>query len=515
MNVPRSTDVVIVGGGLAGLTAARNIAGVDVLILSDSPPSGGASSLAQGGVATALDENDSPALHIQDTLNAAMGLARMDRVQKLVCEGVTQMIDLFELGIPFDRDADGRLHLGREAAHSRNRIVHAGGDATGAAMVSRLVEATRQDCSNVSWASGQAVDLIVDGGRACGVITIDDDGRVQPIMAHSVVLATGGVGQLFGATTNPAQALGQGLAMAARAGATLADLEFVQFHPTAMATGLRSLPLLSEAIRGEGGHLVDDRGHAFMTDEHPAGDLATRDIVARAVWRRLFGGERVFLDVSPIVDFEERFPTAHAACLKYGVNIEQGIPVTPAAHFHMGGVHTDEHGRTLVPGLWACGEVASCGVHGANRLASNSLLEALVFGARTGKDITTSNFTTRLPSAEITADRLAERWAKGLAEDHDDLVWLQRIQDLMWNHVGIVRNDRGLAMAISLLEDLRKEIGTSLCRAQNYVLTARYIANAALARTESRGAHFRDDYPSPRADWLKRSFVETTSRPQA
>ncbi|MBA2664066.1 MAG: FAD-dependent oxidoreductase, partial [Bradymonadaceae bacterium] len=234
MNELQITDVIVVGAGLAGLSAARNIVGREVLVISDGPPGAGASALAQGGIATALADDDSLALHVEDTLRAGMGLSRIDRVWQLVDEGLEQMIGLFELGVPFDRGADGQLHLGREAAHSRNRIVHAGGDATGKSLLARLVEAMGEDCPNVGWASGEVVDLIVVEGRVRGVICVEPDGRVRPILAQAVVLATGGVGQLYGATTNPAQATGAGLAIAARAGAMLADLEFVQFHPTAM-----------------------------------------------------------------------------------------------------------------------------------------------------------------------------------------------------------------------------------------------------------------------------------------
>jgi L-aspartate oxidase len=409
----RVSDVLIVGTGAAGLAAALGCAGRQVTVLTKTRlGEGGSSAWAQGGVAAALGTDDSPALHAADTLAVAGGLGDARRVDLLTTEGPARMAELVRLGAAFDR-ADGApdndrgpaadraagtpFALGREAAHSRRRILHAGGDATGRELVRALTDAVRRAPNVRVEEECFAVDLVVEpaarqgGSRVAGLLALDRDGRRVLHLAGATVLATGGSGQLYLHTTNPPEVTADGLAMAARAGARLADLEFVQFHPTALAVaGGGRLPLLTEALRGEGAVLVDGAGRRFMLEEHPLAELAPRDVVARAIHRRLAAGEGVFLDARVAIGdrFPERFPTVFQAARDAGLDPRrEPLPVVPAAHYHMGGVVTDERGRTSLPGLWACGETAATGVHGANRLASNSLLEALVFGARVAGDL--------------------------------------------------------------------------------------------------------------------------------
>jgi L-aspartate oxidase len=413
-----AAEVLVIGAGAAGLTAALGCVPRRVVVLTKTRLSasggGGASVWAQGGVASAVGEDDNPALHAADTLAAGAGLNDASIVRLLTGEGPQRIRALLEMGARFDRDAGGQLALGREAAHSRRRILHAHGDATGAEVVRTLVEAVHHEPAIQVVDRTFALDLLIEDGAVVGAAALRPDGRLVHYRAPAVVLATGGAGQLFLHTTNPREATADGLAMAARAGALLVDLEFVQFHPTALAPspvpgplapkpvlGLDTsagpaafpgapLPLLTEALRGEGAVLIDDEGTRFMNGEHPDRELAPRDVVARAIWKRLQAGRKVFLDARAAVGerFPQRFPTVFALCRQHGVDPRvEPMPVVPAAHYHMGGVAVDASGRTSLPGLWACGEVAATGAHGANRLASNSLLEALVFGARVAADL--------------------------------------------------------------------------------------------------------------------------------
>ena len=485
------TDVLIIGAGLAGLTCARHIRHRSVTILRPTP-SDGASYLASGGIAAAIGEEDSPEIHISDTIMAADGLAEHRAVQILANEGVDRLIDLIELSVGFDRDDDGVLQLGREALHSHDRIVHVAGDETGL-HVTTAVRRKLEARSNISFVDGRALELIVDEGQVCGTIFTDADGTKEAVVSPATVLATGGVGALYAQTTNPPSARAEGLAMALRAGATMMGLEFIQFHPTALVTQMRPQPLLSEAIRGEGATLVDGRGHGLMTD-HPRGDLAGRDVIARRLWRHLEAGHKAFLDARSVDGFHHRFPAAYRACRDAGLQPKnEPLPVTPAAHYHMGGICTDCWGRTSLPGLWAVGEVASTGVHGANRLASNSLLEALVFGARAGRHIATGERKPhRVPLQSIA--HLSDSWRQGMPCLMEEEKIPKTVTQLMWRHVGIERNDNSLREA---LERLNAMIA-ALCRFDRRRLSleaARAITRAALERRESRGAHFRIDYP--------------------
>jgi L-aspartate oxidase len=400
--------------------------------------------------------------------------------------------------VRFDLDDNGKLRLGREAAHSRRRIAHAGGDATGRELVRFLTAAVR-DAPWIDVRENTFVeDLLQDGDRIVGALTRhetqDGEGPVTAHAAGAVVLATGGIGQLYRYTTNPPECTGDGLAMAARCGARLADLEFVQFHPTALACDDDPLPLLTEALRGEGAILVDETGRRFMKEIDARAELAPRDLVARAIWQHRRHGHDTFLDATGSVgeDFPSRFPSVFACCQEHGIDPRrEPIPVTPAAHYHMGGVVTDLDGRTSLPGLWACGEVACTGVHGANRLASNSLLEGLVFGQRIGRSVIAAD---RGPPAEPACSREWSARGPGPRPAAATAIDLRRhVRDLLWREAGLVRDEEGMQQALSRLLEWRAlglygELG-------NLVQTGLLITAAALRRKESRGAHFRRDFP--------------------
>jgi L-aspartate oxidase len=506
------SEVLILGTGAAGLTAALGCAPRRVTVLTKARlGEGGASPWAQGGVAAAVGADDSPALHSADTLAAGAGLNDPAVVDLLTGEGPERVRALLALGARFDRDTAGGLSLGREAAHSRRRILHAR-DTTGAEIVRTLVEAVRHAPEIRVTEGAFAVDLVLDGGRdggrVVGALAVEEDGRRMLHLAPAVVLATGGIGQLYLCTTNPREATGDGLAMAARAGARLADLEFVQFHPTALAageTGGAPLPLLTEALRGEGAVLLDGHGRRFMLDEHPDAELAPRDVVARAIWKRLVEGDRVVLDTRGAVgeSFPERFPRVFELCREHGLDPRtEAMPVAPAAHYHMGGIWVDSDGRTSLPGLWACGEVTATGAHGANRLASNSLLEALVFGARVAEDLRT------VPVRPVRAAslRIASGSERGRHGGRDEEL-TAAVRRLMWEKVGLVRDEAGLASALADLDRLAARYPEAAGEARNLLAVARLVTAAALARRESRGGHFRSDLPAPDPAWARRLYL--------
>ncbi len=545
----RGADAIVVGGGVAGLAAAlamRAPAGRPqprVLLVSKTRFSeGGASNWAQGGVAAAMAAGDTPWRHAADTVAVAGGIADRAAVELLTTRGPQRLRELLASGARFDRDAGGELALGREAAHSAPRILHAGGDATGAEMVRALAAAVR----GAEWIEVLdetfAEELLVDGGRVVGLLVrrLADGGGGRaltiPLAAGAVVLATGGIGQAWRFTTNPAAATGDGLAMAARAGARLADLEFVQFHPTALAAPRDPLPLLTEALRGEGATLLDGRGRRFMLAEHPLAELAPRDVVARAIFRRRQAGEPVFLDATDAVGerFPSRFPTVFARCREQGFDPRvDPLPVTPAAHYHMGGVAVDLRGRTSLPGLWACGEVASTGAHGANRLASNSLLEALVFGAEVGEDVAAMapersdlarlGLAAREAAARMTSEfapRAVElasvAAAAGSVRRSGDLQGAVgeraaqlrlRVRQLLWDHVGVERDADGLAAALGELDAIAADPAAASGELRNLVTVGRLVAAAALLREESRGAHWRRDFPAPSPGYAQRTLA--------
>lgn len=491
-----STDCgpVIVGGGLAGLIAALDMAPRPVLIVNPSPLGESCSSaLAQGGLAAAVDASrDSPELHANDTLKAGAGLCDPEAVAHITAEGPRIVEKLLSRGVAFDRDANGALALSLEGAHSARRVVHASGDSTGATIMRALVKAA-QATPSISYLAASVHDVIAEDNAVCGIV-LRKGWREYFLPTRELVLATGGAGGLWRWTTNPLSSVGAGLALAARAGATLVDLEFMQFHPTAIDVGTQSLPLASEALRGEGAILIDDQGKRLM-EAYPRKDLEPRDIVARAIWQRRKAGRKVYLDARQALGqgFAARFPSVHALCVEHGLDpVNQPIPVCPAAHYHMGGIATDSQGRTDVDGLWACGEVACTGLHGANRLASNSLLEAAVMGARVGRELSGKS----VEGSGLGAAQGARNRTLRLPEFTGYAA--KRIRACMQDNVGVERDRESLARALRILNE------PSLKRAGLMALAARMVAFAAFMREESRGAHSRSDFPSERETWQRR-----------
>ena len=496
-------NVLIIGAGLAGLFCALKLAPRPVTLISAAPLGEGASSAwAQGGIAAAVGEGDSPEAHAADTIAVGGGIVDEDAALALAREAPARIGDLLHFGVPFDRDLDGRLAVGREAAHSARRIVHVRGDMAGKAIVAALTQAVRATPSIRVIEGFIAEALIAADGVVTGVrLRSANDVTAKPltIASRAIVLATGGVGHLYAVTTNPREASGLGLAIAARAGAAIADPEFVQFHPTAIMIGRDPAPLATEALRGEGAALINARGERFMRAIHPLGELAPRDIVARGVFAEIAGGRGAFLDARAALGprFSDKFPTVHASCLAGGIDpANQPIPIAPAAHYHMGGVAVDPRGRTSLGGLWAGGEVSSTGAHGANRLASNSLLEAVVYAARIAEDIAGQSSPSHAPQpAEQPAPRNCAYPALAAAN----------LRTMMSSHVGVVRNGEQLADAVRTFAALERDTGNIALR--NMATTALLIAASAFARRESRGAHFRSDHRDARPAYARRTLT--------
>jgi L-aspartate oxidase len=491
---------IVLGAGIAGLFTALKLAPFPALLVASGQSGHSGSSVwAQGGIAAAVGPDDDWSLHARDTVAAAAGTAD-SRIAELVAREAPQRIDdLLRFGARFDREPSGRLSLAREAAHSRARIVHVSGDCAGAAVMSTLSMAAAATPS-IAIADGfEALELAMLDGRAIGVFAryrSGRDARLVLFRAPAIVFATGGVGALYAVTTNPLESRGQGMGMAARAGAVIADAEFVQFHPTAIDIGRDPAPLATEALRGEGAVLVDETGRRFMPAIHPAGELAPRDVVARTMHREIARGRHVFLDCRRAIgdSIAARFPTVHAACMNAGIDpAKTPIPVAPAAHYHMGGIASDEHGRSSIPGLWCVGECASTGLHGANRLASNSLAEALVFGARVAADLAGSTITR---SSEGCAPAAPPRVASPLPEA------LRRTMSLL---AGVEREETELRDALAAIQKLERASGGEAA-SLNVLATAKLVAAAALQRRESIGAHFRRDYPQASIN-PQRSFL--------
>jgi L-aspartate oxidase len=473
--------VLIVGAGLAGLSAALAAAPRKVLLLTGAPLNQGCSSAwAQGGMAVALAGDDDPALHAADTIAAGAGLVDPAMARLLTAEGPAAVRHLAELGAPFDRDADGAFAQSLEAAHSRARVARVKGDQAGRAIMQAVVEAALA-AGHIEVRDGARLrGLLQDAqGQVRGVV-VHHAGRLSEITAASVVFATGGIGGLYAVTTTPAELQGEGLALAALAGARIGDPEFVQFHPTAIDIGRDPAPLATEALRGEGARLVNAAGQAFMAAYHPDAELAPRDVVARAIHAELAAGRGAFLDARAAVGahFPEEFPAVFAACLSGGIDPRvQPIPVAPACHYHMGGIVTDADGATTLAGLYAAGECASTGVHGGNRLASNSLLEAAVFGTRAGR---AAAALTGFDAKVLRRIMIAELPAAPLWE----------LRQAMSRDAGVIRDAAGLTRLLDVIDALEAAHGVA-----GGLVSARLIAAAALARRESRGGHFRADYP--------------------
>ncbi|MFE6102514.1 L-aspartate oxidase [Streptomyces laurentii] len=553
-------DVVVVGSGVAGLTAALRCtaAGLRTVVVTKALLDAGSTRWAQGGIAAALGEGDSPEQHLDDTLVAGAGLCDTEAVRALVTEGPGAVRRLIETGAAFDVTADGGIALTREGGHHRRRIAHAGGDATGAEISRALVEAIRaRGVRTIE--NALVLDLLKDAdGRTAGVtLHVMGEGQhdgVGAVHAPAVVLATGGMGQVFSATTNPSVSTGDGVALALRAGAEISDLEFVQFHPTVLFLGAGAegqQPLVSEAVRGEGAHLVDADGVRFMLGQHELAELAPRDIVAKAITRRMIeqGAEHMYLDARHFGAemWENRFPTILAACRAHGIDpVTEPVPVAPAAHYASGGVRTDLRGRTTVPGLYACGEVACTGVHGANRLASNSLLEGLVFAERIAADLAAHGpHRDAAPAPEHrTESPDTETWAElGFDTGPDAGPWAvtedaagngaavltllapearRDVQRIMTRGAGVLRSAASLAEAAAGLDALRRgaaeaggrksaEPGVDSWETTNLLCVARVLVAAARTRAETRGCHWREDHPDrDDAAWRRHLVVRLT-----
>ena len=516
-SAPSQADFLVVGAGVAGLRAAIDLAGAGtVTVLAKREVADSNTQWAQGGIAAALSDEDEISLHLQDTLQAGDGLCNPDAAKVLVEDAPGRIEELIQWGTEFDRQGT-KLTFGREGAHSRNRILHAHGDSTGREIL-RALYAKAKTLKNISVMEFEfSTDLIVEDGRICGIHLITDKGQPQHMSASAVLLATGGLGQLYRNTTNPSVATGDGVAMAFRAGAEVSDMEFIQFHPTALYLKKAPRFLLSEALRGEGAYLRNLEMHRFMPKYHPMAELAPRDVVARAIVHELEVSRVkepvVYLDLTHLDadHVKARFPRIYATCLQYNIDITtELIPIRPAAHYSMGGIRSDLEGQSTLPGLYVAGEAAATGVHGANRLASNSLLEGLVFGARAG----------RAMREELGKTPASIRPSRPLASNGPMDAPIEQvvgeIQDSMWRDVGIVRTGATLKRALDQLAQIYPRVAHPQTRrafeARNIHLVGTLVARAALAREESRGAHYRLDFPShDDARFLKHSIIKGDS----
>jgi L-aspartate oxidase len=487
-NIVETDGALILGAGIAGLFTALKLAPMPSIVLAGTRPGlSGSSAWAQGGIAASVGEGDSWQSHAHDTMVAGAGLCDAAIVDLVAQEAPARIEDLVGYGAPFDRNGDGSLAVAREAAHSLPRIVHVKGDGAGAA-ISATLAARAHEAGCITLLEGfHAVELAKENGRVTGIFArsgIGRDARLILFRARAVILATGGLGALYAVTTNPLESRGEGLGMAARAGALIADPEFVQFHPTAIAIGRDPAPLATEALRGEGAVLLNSRGERFMTTIHPDAELAPRDIVARAIHRQIVSGQKVTLDCRTAIGahFADHFPTVYGACMSAGIDpARQPIPVAPAAHYHMGGIASDANGRSSLKGLWVVGECAATGLHGANRLASNSLLEGLVFGARVADDVRSQLSAGAMRGLPPAPQRFASP-----APPHV-------LRGAMSRDVALERDADGLRAALDVIAQL--ETTSHEPALLNMTAAAKLVTAAALVRQESRGGHWRSDFP--------------------
>jgi L-aspartate oxidase len=491
-------DFLVIGAGIAGLSAAIRLAEAGtVLVVTKEELAESNTAYAQGGIAVAMGGDQDVALHLEDTMAAGDGLVNREAASVLVSQGPSRVDELLKWGTAFDREG-GELLRTREGAHSLSRILHANGDATGREIAVSLLRHVREipQIELMEWTTG--IDLIVEHGRAVGATLLDGEGGLRVVYARAVLLASGGVGQVYSDTTNPAVATGDGIAMAYRAGAAVSDMEFYQFHPTAFSAPGAPRFLLSEALRGEGAFLVNAKGERFMQRYHPLLELAPRDVVARAITREGMDGP-VYLDMRHVKkDLHARFPGISKFLAGYHLELGRDlVPVRPAAHYLMGGVKTDVQGRTTLLGLYAAGEVACTGVHGANRLASNSLLEGLVFGSATATTMVAEASETQAHAIAVPPP------AEGVTSEAATERWIAELRGLMWKHAGLLRDGAGLREAQRGLDALAITMPRGIFRraveARNLHVVAGLIVASALAREESRGAHYRNDFPSHHA----------------
>lgn len=496
-NVIETKGALILGGGVAGLFTALKLAPFPCVVLADEHPGiSGSSAWAQGGIAASVGKGDTWQSHAADTVAAGAGLTDPEIAALVAREAPDRIADLLGYGAPFDRDPDGSIAVAREAAHSTSRIVHVKGDRAGAEVMAALARSV-YTAPHVRIIEGyHAIELAMENGRVVGVFARSWNGpqqRLILIRANAVVMATGGLGALYSVSTNPPESRGEGLGMAARAGAVIADPEFVQFHPTAIAIAKDPAPLATEALRGEGSVLIDESGRRFMPAVHENAELAPRDVVARAIHREIVAGHKVFLDCTKSVgaEFPHHFPTVYEACREAGIDpVTQPIPVAPAAHYHMGGIASDKMGRTSLEGLWAVGECACTGLHGANRLASNSLLEGLVFGARAAEDIKSLPMPKTAPGTLPPPVHYAAPPVP------------RALREVMSRLAGLERNAEGLCEALGRIAQIERA-GCYEPSLLNMTATARLVVTGALARRESRGGHTRTDYPQTAAEGVR------------
>ena len=501
------TDFIVIGSGVAGLRASIELAssGARVTVLTKDKASESNTEYAQGGVAVVLSEDDNAELHEDDTLVAGAGLCDVKAVETLVTEGTNYIKQLIDWGTEFDSEG-GKLVMGHEAAHSRRRILHAHGDSTGAEFVRSLIARAGQEKTINLTPFANTESLIVNDSHCVGVRFLDPILRApREIYAKAVIMCTGGAGQLYMHTTNPPVATGDGMAMAYFAGAEMADMEFIQFHPTALNIENAPRFLLTEAMRGEGGQLKNKYGERFMPRYDERLELAPRDIVSRSIVAeiRRTGTRTVYLDMTAMDEefLKHRFPKIYEVCRSYGLNIAKDLlPVSPASHYCMGGIRTDLHGRSTLPGLYAAGEVTCTGVHGANRLASNSLLEGLVFGARAGAAAAFDNSTFQIPNFKMNTQKSGIR----NLESGMSTAVKKRVKRIMWDRVGIIRERDSLVRALKEFDQIAS--GNLSTSSRNFVTLARLVATAALWREESRGGHYRSDFPSAQDAWQRHSI---------